>query len=344
MKSLLSLSLSFGLGLIGLSATACSPAAPQQTFDACQTPAQITAVNPKYIWTPNAIKLTSKELAPRVFAVYDSTAATSGPAGTPQATSGGFVIGDDSVLLVESMINRQLFCQLIGLVKAQTDKPVRYVVNTSSHGDHNYGNTFLPADVQVVQHQRTAEYIAAHFQEDVAFMKMNFGNDQGLDEIRPVAAHVKVKDGETWRIDLGGIAVEARYYGFAQTGGDLFVSVPSAKVMWTGNPLIAEKPALPWLLDGHAQETRTTLSQVKASLPAGTIVVPGHSHPLGPDAFNFSIDYLNALVSEVGNAVKQGRSQQETVQAVTMDSYKGYAIFDFIHSAVNVPKTYAELK
>lgn len=333
------------LGLFGLSLAACSSAADtQQTFDACQGPAQITAPNPKYIWTPNAIKLTSQQLAPRVFAVYDSSAATSGPAGIPQATSGGFVVGDDGVLLVESMINRQLFCQYIGLVKAQTDKPIRYVVNTSSHGDHNYGNTFLPSDVQIVQHQRTAEYIAAHFQEDVAFMKKNFGTDQGLDEIRPIAAHIKVQDGETWRADLGGIAVEARYYGFAQTGGDLFVSVPSAKVLWTGNPLIAEKPALPWLLDGHAQETHTTMSQVKASLPADTIVVPGHSHPLGVNDFNFSIDYLNTLVAEVGNAVQQAKTEQETVATVTMDSYKGYGIFDFIHSAVNVPHTYAELK
>ena len=335
----------FALGLVGLSLAACSPDAElQQAFDACQVPAQITAANPKYIWTPNAIKLTSQQLAPNVFAVYDSTAAKSGPAGIPQATSGGFVIGNNGVLLVESMINRQLFCQLIGLVKAQTDKPIRYVVNTSSHGDHNYGNAFLPANVQVVQHQRTAEYIAAHFQEDVAFMKQNFGTDQGLDEIRPVAAHIQVHDGETWKVDLGGIEVQARYYGFAQTGGDLFVSVPSAKVLWTGNPLIAEKPALPWLLDGHAQETHVTLSQVKASVPADTIVVPGHSHPLGVNDFNFSIGYLNQLVSEVGSAVQQGRSQQETVAAVTMNSYKGYGIFDFIHSAVNVPKTYAELK
>lgn len=342
MKSYSSLALALGLGL---SQAACGNNSAPQTFAACQTPITLTATNPKYIWTPNAIKLTSQELAPRVFAVYDASATKNSPAGVPLATSGGFVIGDDGVLVVESMINRQLFCQLVGLVRAQTDKPIRYMVNTSSHGDHSYGNTFLPPEVQIVQHQRTAEYIAASFAEDVAFLTMNFGSDQGLDEVRPVAAHIQVRDGETWGADLGGIRVEARYHGFAQTGGDLFVQVPSAKVVWTGNPLIAAQPAIPWLLAGHAKEVSATLAQVRASLPPGTIVVPGHDHPLGVDSFGFSIDYLNTLVSEVDSSVQQGRTQQETVAAVKLEPFnKGYDIWDFIHSAVNVPNTYSEFK
>ena len=70
-----------------------------------------------YVWTPNAIRLVSQRLANGVFAVYDSSAAQSSPAGIPLAASGGFVIGENGVLLVESMINRQLFCQMIGLVR-----------------------------------------------------------------------------------------------------------------------------------------------------------------------------------------------------------------------------------
>ncbi len=233
---------------------------------------------------------------------------------------------------------------MIGLVRAQTDKPVTYVINTSSHGDHSYGNTFLPAGVHIVQHQRTAEYIAAHFAEDVAFMKMNFGADQGLDEIKPVAADTLVSDTAPFSVDLGGVQVEARYHGFAQTGGDLFVRVPSAKVLWTGNPLVADKPAVPWLLAGHGPEVGVTLSQVKSSLPADTIIVPGHDHPTTVAGFDFSINYLSALVSEVGAAVGQGKTVEQTVAAVTLQPFQGYAIWDFIHKQVNVPNTYADLK
>jgi len=336
--------LHLALAVFGLTTVGCGDAPAPQTFEACTAPAQFSSPNPSYAWTPNAIRLVSQRIANGVFAVYDSNAAQYSPSGIPLATSGGFVIGENGVLLVESMINRQLFCQMIGLVRAETDKPVTHVVNTSSHGDHSFGNTFLPPNVHVVQHQRTASYIAAHFQEDVAFMTMNFGADQGIDEVRAVAADTLVDDSTPFKVDLGGIAVEARYYGFAQTGGDLFVHVPSAKVLWTGNPLVAAKPAVPWLLAGHGQEVGRTLSQVKAALPADTIIIPGHDHPTGTSEFDFSINYLNTMVREVGAAVSSGKSVDQTVSTVTMTPFQGYKLWDWIHKIVNVPTTYSELK
>ena len=327
-----------------LLAFGCGGGPAPQTFDACSMPTTRTAPNPQYVWTPNAIQLVSQRLSDRVFAVHDSNATSYSPAGVPLATSGGFVIGDKGVLLVESMINRPLFCQLVGLVQAQTDKPITHVINTSSHGDHSFGNTFLPTGVHIVQHRRTAEYIAAHFAEDVAFMKQNFGSDQGLDEVRAVAADLLVDDQAPFSVDLGGVTVDARYHGFGQTGGDLFVHVPSAKVLFTGNPLVATKPAVPWLLAGHGQEVAVTLQQVKAGLPADTIVVPGHDHPTNLAGFDFAIGYLNALLSQVQGAVTQGLTSEQTVSTVTLPQYQGYKIWDWIHKTVNVPTTYSELK
>lgn len=313
-----------------------------QTFAACEAQQALTAPNPKYPWTPNAVRLTSQKLAPRVFAIYDANAETAEASGIPLATSGGFVIGDNGVLLVESMINRQLFCQVIQLVRRETDKPILYAVNTSHHGDHSYGNAYLPPDVHIVQHERTAAFIATHFAKDVAFMTANFGADQGLGEIQPVSADIRVKD-EGWSVDLGGITVEARYYGFGQTEGDLFVWVPGAKVLWTGNALVAQQPAIPWLLDGHAHEVRETLAAVQASLPEDAIVVPGHGLPTRLHAFDFSVRYLDTLLNHVRAAVDQRRSLEQTVSEVSMKDFQGYALWGWVHAQINVPKTYAEL-
>ena len=326
-----------------------SPSSPStnttvQSFPACENVTiNITEPNPNNIWTPNAIKLVSKEVAPNVFAVYDSNADSYGPQGIPLATSGGFVIGEKGVLLVETMINRQLFCQFIGLVREKTSKPITHAINTSSHGDHSFGNAFLPGDVHIVQHKATAAYIAAHFAEDVAFMEANFGKDQGLDELTAASADTLVET-EAFTVDLGGITVKAQYHGFAQTPGDLFVEVPSAKVVWTGNPLIAEQPAIPWLLDGHAEESAMTLSAVRAALPPGTIVIPGHGRPLELDGFDFSVNYLETMIGEVQTSVDTGLSEQETVTKVSMEPFQGYKIWGWVHSMVNVPATYKELK
>ncbi len=315
-----------------------------QVFEACigRTFA-ITEPNPNYVWTPNAIKLVSQEVADGVFAVYDANAANHGPQGIPLATSSGFIIGDEGVALVDTMINRQLFCQLVELVQAETDKPVLYAINTSYHGDHSYGNAFLPDDVQVVQHERTAGYIAEHFEKDVGFMEKNFGADQGLDEVVAVKPDIAVSD-EGWSVDLGGLSVEARFYGFGQTAGDLFVYVPQAKVMWTGNPLIAEAPAIPWLLDGRGAEVSDTLTRIRDSLPPDAVVVPGHGRPVTAQTFTFSINYLNALIEGVRKSAEAGQDTAQIVEALAMPEYQGYALWDWVHKAVNVPNTHNELK
>lgn len=334
-----------------LSTSACSGAAGDdeatdeggavQEFAACEAELELEAPNPAVPWTPNAVELVSEQLAPGVFAVYDANADEYGPAGIPLATSGGFVIGSESVLLVETMINRQLLCQLVALVREQTELPIRYAINTSYHGDHSFGNAFLPEEVEIVQHERTAAHVASSFADDVAFMLANFGEGQGIEEVVAVAADIEVGDAG-WSVDLGGIEVEARYYGFGQTEGDLFVYVPAAEVLWTGNPLVAEAPAIPWLLDGHVHEVGETLAAVQTSLPSGATVVPGHDRPLGVDEFTFGIEYLAALESEVGEAVAAGLSEEETVATVTLDEFQGYALWGWVHAVLNVPVAYAE--
>ncbi len=319
-----------------------SPEVMSQAFPACDREFTVGEADPMLVWTPNAVRLVSERLAPGVFAIYDEKSAEYGPAGIPLATSGGFVIGDAGVVMVESMINRQLFCQAIALIQAETDLPIRYVINTSSHGDHSFGNTFLPADVEIVQHERTAEFISEHFAADVEFMTANFGTKSGLEELEPVPADILVGD-DGWTVDLGGVTVEARYYGFGQTDGDLFVWVPSARVLWTGNPLIAEAPAIPWLLDGHGVAVEETLQRVQASLPADATIVPGHGRPIDVGSMDFSIDYLNTLITVVTDAIADGRTVEEAAEAEALAPFQGYAIWGWVHSQVNIPNTYAEL-
>lgn len=314
-----------------------------QVFEACvEQEFTITAPSPQLPWTPLAIELVSEKLNDGVYVFYDNNAASYEPQGLPLATSGGFVIGDDGVLLIETMINRQLFCQVVDLIRAETDKPVLYAINTSGHGDHSYGNMFLPPEVKIVQHERTAAFIAEHFAEDLAFMKANFGEDQGLEELVATPADIEVSNAG-WSIDLGGIEVEANYHGFGQTEGDLFVYLPEEKVLWTGNPVVGTAPVIPWLLDGRTQDAKATLDAVQETLAADAIVVPGHGSPMSRAGLDFTRSYLDTLIRETQQAIDAGKSLDETVAAVTMEAFQGYALWDWVHSQVNVPATYADL-
>jgi len=302
--------------------------------------------DPALVWTPASVALVAREIASGVFAVYPDDAAAKNAAGVPAATSGGFVVGARGVLIVDTMINRELAGQLLALIREYTDKPVLYAVNTSYHGDHSYGNQFLPPSTQVIQHVNTQAYIQHHFPADVAFMTRYFGASSGLQELAPQPAAILLHDGETRTIDLGGKQVEIAHLGFAQTDGDLFVSVPADKVLFTGNPIISAGPAIPWLLDGHGGDSLATLRKLRAKFADDTKVVPGHGVPTTMATVDGHIAYLAQLEREVADAIAVGLDLAATTERVTQRMqarYGAYKIYPWVHTQLNIAKVYAEL-
>ncbi len=305
--------------------------------------ATINVMAQEPVWDGNTVVLISEELASGVYAYYPSNAHDFASQGKPIATSGGFIVGDNGVLIIDTMLNQRLNQQVQNMVREVTDKPITYAVNTSYHGDHSYGNMYLPQSTQIIQHINTRNYIDNYFKEDTEFMIQNFGQGRGIEEIVPRTGDILVAEGERIVIDLGGKTVEIIDFGFAQTGGDLFVWEPDSKVMWTGNPIITIKPSLPWLLDGHLIETLATLAKVYNFLPADARVVPGHGPVMSREDIKWHTDYLATVKEKVQAAIDKGLTLEETVQEVAMPEFRGYTLFDWVHPSLNVPAAYKDL-
>ncbi len=219
-----------------------------------------------------------------------------------------------------------------------------YAVNTSSHGDHSFGNMYLSKNTKIIQHQQTESYIANHIEDDKKFMIQNFGVGRGIEPIQARAADIIVPTGGKLILDLGGVRVEIIDFGFAQTGGDLFIWEPKSKVLWTGNPVIALKPAIPWLLDGNVEATLATLKKVYDFLPDDARIIPGHSVRIKKEDLKWHLEYLEALKKNVLAEIKLGATDKDISKRVPMPEFSGYAIYGWVHSGVNVPAAYKEFK
>lgn len=303
-----------------------------------------TSLAQEPVWDGNKVVLVSEKLADGVYAYYPKDAGELESKGMPVATSGGFVVGDKGVLVIDTMLNKRLNAQMQKLVADATDKPISYAVNTSFHGDHSYGNMYLPKETRLIQHENAKKYIDSHFKADTEFMIQNFGQGRGIEEITPVDPDILVAQGGKLILDLGNKAVEIMDFGFAQTGGDLFIWEPGSKVLWTGNPIITVKPSLPWLLDGHLLETLDTLKKVYAFLPEDARIVPGHGTVMDREAIKWHIDYLDTVKTQVQKAIDDGLTLEQTVERVQMPEFGGYALFGWVHPALNVPAAYRDLK
>ncbi len=295
------------------------------------------------VWDAGSVQLEMEKLANGVYAYYPTDAKEKNTKGYPVATSGGFVVGDNGVLVVESMVNKRLADQVIAFVKEVTDKPILYVVNTSYHGDHAYGNYVFPKSAKIIQHSKTKAFMdnKESFEADKKFMAKYFGANRGIEDVVARTADIIV-DGRKI-IDLGNRNVEIMHLGFAQTEGDLFVWVPTDKVFWIGNPVVAMPPGLPWLLDGKHEEVLTTMKKVRKFLPNDAIVVPGHGVPIKPKDIDFTIKYIETLHKEVKNALNSGASLEQAQKEITMKDFQGYALWGWVHTQVNVPATYKDL-
>jgi glyoxylase-like metal-dependent hydrolase (beta-lactamase superfamily II) len=297
------------------------------------------------IWDGNKVELKLQKLAEDVYAVLPTTVDSETTKGIPQATTGGFIIGEKGVLMIETMLNKRLFDQQIKLLRTITDKPILYAVNTSDHGDHCFTNYLLPANTVVIQNEFANDNLTKNHESIKQFMIMLFGKGRGIEDSKLRVADITIAKNNTMKIDLGkGKVVELINKGTAQSPADLFVWLPSAKVFWTGNPFIAESPTIPWLFDGFFLEPVENLKSIYEMIPADATVVPGHGRITNKAGIKYTVDYVTALKAAVEAAVRSGKTLEQAKASVTLKEFdKGYELFDWLHYNFNLPNAYNDI-
>jgi glyoxylase-like metal-dependent hydrolase (beta-lactamase superfamily II) len=155
------------------------------------------------IWDANKVELKLQKIADDVYAIIPATAAIETTKGIPQATTGGFIVGEKGVLLIEVMLTKRLYDQEIKLVRSVTDKPIIYAVNTSDHGDHCFSNYLLPAPTIIIQNEFAKDNLAKNYNYIKEFMVNLFGKDRGIENTIYRAADIAVPKNSNLKIDLG---------------------------------------------------------------------------------------------------------------------------------------------
>jgi glyoxylase-like metal-dependent hydrolase (beta-lactamase superfamily II) len=297
------------------------------------------------IWDANKVTLELQKISTDIYAIIPTTAKTETAKGIPQATTGGFIIGEKGVLLIEVMLSKRLYDQEIKLIRSVTDKPILFAVNTSDHGDHCFGNYLLPASTLIIQNEFAKDNLEKNYEGIKQFMVTLFGAGRGIENTVFRPADLVIPKNSNLKVDLGGgKIVELLNVGTAQSPADLFVWMPNQKVFWAGNPFIAESPAIPWLFDGFFLEPAANLKKMYDFLPDDAIVIPGHGRITNKAGIKYTIDYVEELKKEVEAAVNKGLSLEQTKEAVKMKEYdKGYVLFNWLHSNFNLPNAYKDI-
>jgi glyoxylase-like metal-dependent hydrolase (beta-lactamase superfamily II) len=84
---------------------------------------------------PAADSVELAEIAPGVF-VHEGRVEMQSPENQGDMANAGFVVGSESVAVIDTLGSAVVGERLRNAVRAVTDKPIRYVINTHMHPDH----------------------------------------------------------------------------------------------------------------------------------------------------------------------------------------------------------------
>lgn len=258
------------------------------------------------------------KVAEGVYAIRHADAPDTNPQGNTTV-----IIGERAVLVVDSGYLPSSAAEDIAQIRRWTDRPVRYVLNTHWHPDHQRGNSvYVEAfpDVTIVAHAQTARLMAAYdaanrerYPKRLQAMKETLAQKPDAELQKTVDGRIRVLaelersrlqlptltfDSEL-QLDLGNRIVEIRHSGTGDTRGDAWAWLPREQVLVTGDVLAAP---VPYFFAGYPEGLARTLHRL-LELDAKAIV-PGHGDVMRDKTYMRAVlEMVEAIVGEVNAAV-----------------------------------------
>lgn len=219
-----------------------------------------------------------------------------------RGSKGGAYIGDNGILVIDAKMDKESVDQTISELKKITDKPILYMVNTHSDGDHIYGNRFFPESVTIIAHENCRN----DFFRPKRDGSPSDWNDPELAPFTPELTFSEKMD-----IYLGSKKVELRYFGTGHTTGDIVVYIPEEKTAFLGDQLFLTRPQLIHSYKGgNSFDHVATLTRMLETLEAEKFS-SGHSEICSREDIQQHIVQIKELQEKVITLVEQNKSLDE---------------------------------
>jgi cyclase len=217
-----------------------------------------------------------------------------------------FLVGDAGILVVDTGLNTTEGSKLLAAIRRVSSLPVKYVVNTHYHPDHQGGNAVVGPSAVVISTDFTRERTLA-LQKDPGMKSFHF-EPADLTFQQQVTLHIEP------------YVVQIYFPGKAHTAGDALVYFPEQRAISMGDLFLNRSS--PAMDDGSVESWIHALDHV-LELPLDN-VVPGHFELATKSELKRFRDYLNDLYEQVRDLKQKNETLEQVRHDVHMEKYSDF--------------------
>ena len=217
-----------------------------------------------------------------------------------------FLIGRDGILVVDTGLNAAEGTKLLAAIREITRLPIKFIINTHYHPDHQGGNIVVAAGAVV---------ITTDFTWDRTLALMQSPEMKGF-QFRPADLTFQ----KQITVHLDPYPVQVYFPGKAHTSGDALVYFPQQRVLSAGDLFLNR--SCPAMDKGSAANWIQALNHA-LQLPLQH-VVPGHFEVGSKADLQRFRDYLNDLFQQVRAMQQRGATLEQVRRNIRMERYADF--------------------
>ena len=229
------------------------------------------------------------------------------------AANAGIIIGDEGIIVVDTLVSAKEAKRFLQDIRAISDKPIRYVINTHYHLDHSFGNAeFGVLGAEIIAHVNCGEAMRKSAVDTLAN-----ANAFGLtpeEMVGTTLAYPALTFTDKMEINLGRVKVELIYIAPSHSNGSIIVNLPDKGIVFAGDILFTDFH--PYMADGNIEGWQKTLDFIQ-SLNADKII-PGH----GPISTNKDVADMKNYIAAFDKKAKELASGDNEIDYIVAELKK----------------------
>jgi cyclase len=219
----------------------------------------------------------------------------------------GLSVGNDAAFLVDDQY-APLSAKILAAVKAVTDQPVRFLVNTHWHGDHTGGNPQFGRDGTIIAQTNVRNRLMA--KQELFGKPVEPLPKEGL----PV-----VTFDESLSVHFNDEEIRVIHFPHGHTDGDSVIFFTKSNVVHMGDHMFAGMfPFVDLDHGGDVEGMAKNVAKVIGEVPPDVKIIPGH----GPISTLDDLKTFHRMLVETTDIVKKRIAAGKTLEQIKAEGLR----------------------